>query len=279
MEIVAFLQSAASPLLDQIALAVTNLGSEYAYIALLVVAYLGFDQVRGRRLGINFLVSVYVNALLKELFATPRPFTMDPDVLRSVAAGETAPGNGFPSGHAQSAATFWGIAAIYIRTTWFSVLAVLLIVAISLTRLYLGVHLPIDIVGGLALGGVAVLLVPYVDRIRVPLPGIWQVLLALLVPLLLTLLIPVEHGEIYLGGLAGFLLAPFLSACRLPARAGGRVLLCVIGLLLAGVQLVVTSLVLPEGVKELPLIGYLRYLAIAFSGLLGACWLLALLGA
>ncbi len=278
METIAFLQSAASPLLDRVALAITNLGSEYAYITLLMIAYLGFDPMRGRRLGMYFLVSVYVNALLKEFFATPRPFVIDPDILRPGAVAETAPGNGFPSGHAQGAATYWGIAALYVGRPWFWVLAAVLTVAISLTRLYLGVHLPIDIVGGLALGVLAVLLVPFLDRQRIALPAGLQIVLALALPLLLLVIYPVESGEVYLGGLAGFMLAPFIMRPRAGVSPLGLALRCLLGLLLAGLLLVTSSLLLPDTLKELPPVGYLRYLLVALAGLVGAPWLLELVG-
>ncbi len=41
------------------------------------------------------------------------PFQVDPDVLRSAAAAETAPGKSSPSGHAQGAATFRGQASAH----------------------------------------------------------------------------------------------------------------------------------------------------------------------
>src|SRR5690554_813660 len=150
MELIEFLQGFASPGMDSFMFTVTNLADEMIYIALLVIAYLGFGPVQGRNLGILFLLAMYSNGLLKDLFGTLRPFQIDPEVLRVPAAVDTAGGHGFPSGHAQSATTFWGVAARYVARPWFTVLAVVLIVLISVSRMYLGVHLPVDIVGGLA---------------------------------------------------------------------------------------------------------------------------------
>src|SRR5690606_29923802 len=99
-------QGAASPALDSLMLAVTQVGSEQAYVALLVVAFVAVDAERGRSLALTLLTGFYLNQLLKDAFFTQRPFQIDPTVARSEAAVATAPGNGFPSGHAQGTATF-----------------------------------------------------------------------------------------------------------------------------------------------------------------------------
>src|SRR5690625_1556032 len=125
-------------------MAVTMLADEMVYIALLVIAYLGFGARHGLVLGVSFLVAMYSNGLLKDLFNTLRPFQIDPTVLRVPAAVDTAGGAGFPSGHAQSATSFWGVAAVFLRLEWFTVLAVVLVVLIGESRLYLGVHMPLD---------------------------------------------------------------------------------------------------------------------------------------
>src|SRR5690606_28449759 len=115
----------ASPGMDSFMMTVTNLANDLVYIGLLVVAYLGFGPTAGRTLGIMFLLSMYANGLLKDLFSTQRPFQIDPGVLRVPAAVDTAGGHGFPSGHAQSAATFWGVAILLVKKPWFKLLGLL----------------------------------------------------------------------------------------------------------------------------------------------------------
>jgi membrane-associated phospholipid phosphatase len=267
MEIIHLLQGFASPALDTFVMAVTNLADEMVYIALLIVAYLGFSPRQGRHLGIYFLVAMYSNGLLKDLFSTLRPFEIDPDVLRVPEAVATAEGAGFPSGHAQSAATFWGVAARYVQRPWFTVLAVVLILLISVSRLYLGVHMPIDVVVGALLGGIVVLLVPVLDRIKVKLVAALQVLLAIAVPLLLHLVVPTDNSSILLGGLSGFLLAPLLYEYRLPRTVPARALVTALGLILVFGALLGSSALLSEDFKRSAVGGYLRYLLIALVGL------------
>jgi membrane-associated phospholipid phosphatase len=90
-----------------------------------------------------------VNAVAKELAGQPRPFQFNPVVQKLWNAG----GGGFPSGHTQSAVVIWGYLAAQARKTWLWVAAGLLIVLIPLSRIYLGVHFPTDLLGGYVIGG------------------------------------------------------------------------------------------------------------------------------
>lgn len=156
MDTITYLQQVASPTLDRIMLVVTDLGDAQAYIALLVILYLAVSPVWGRRVGIALMVSFYLNFHLKGIVDTPRPFERDPAVARGDEAVATAPGAGFPSGHAQGAATFWGYLAWQVRRPWVWVLAAVVVALVSVSRLYLGVHVPVDILGGWAVAAAVV---------------------------------------------------------------------------------------------------------------------------
>ncbi|OQX65508.1 MAG: hypothetical protein B5M51_00540, partial [Anaerolinea sp. 4484_236] len=60
---------------------------------------------------------------------------------------------GLPSGHSQTAASVWGMVAGYYRRARAWVAAVLLVLFIGLSRLYLGVHFPHDVLTGWLIGG------------------------------------------------------------------------------------------------------------------------------
>ncbi len=138
------------PAWDPFFIAVSDLGNTPLYLAIIAVLYWAHHKRFAILLAVATLLTVFVNASLKLLFASPRPT----DLIWRVE--ET--GYGFPSGHTQNATTFWGY------LTWASarwavgVLAVGMIVLVSLSRLYLGVHFLGDVLGG-ALFGIAVLAV------------------------------------------------------------------------------------------------------------------------
>jgi hypothetical protein len=63
---------------------------------------------------------------------------------------------GLPSGHAQNAVAIWGGLALWLKNRWGWVISGVIILLISLSRLYLGVHFPTDVLGGWILGGLLI---------------------------------------------------------------------------------------------------------------------------
>lgn len=266
MDLIRSLQSAASPALDNFMLNVTNLGSEQVYVALLVVAFVGVSARNGRRMAIYFLAGVYVMELLKLLFDAPRPFDVDPTVLRVAGAEETAAGASFPSGHALSAMLLWGLAASYVRNTWFSLAAALIVGLVAVSRIYLGVHFPLDVVVGLALGLLFVFVGRNLDRVKWNLSFPLILVLGLAVPLALHLLLPTAGSGLYMGAIAAFIVGPELVRHSTDAPIFRRVILTVIGLALVFAALMGSSALIPDAVRHSPVGSFVRYLLVAGVG-------------
>ena len=83
---------------------------------------------------------------LKLFFRIPRPWVKDPDFTILEQAREAASGYSFPSGHTQSAVgTFGAIAHTHKKNAvWWSCIAIAVLVPFS--RMYIGVHTPMDVV-------------------------------------------------------------------------------------------------------------------------------------
>lgn len=148
-------QSLRTPVLDQIMMLITNLHSETVYILLLPLIFWLVDKRAARHLAAVFALGLWANDVLKDLFHTERPFRSHPELNPPSGAAETALGGAFPSGHAMNPLMFWGLAAWYLRRPWFSWLAGIGVLLIGISRLYLGVHWPLDILGGWVFGGIA----------------------------------------------------------------------------------------------------------------------------
>jgi membrane-associated phospholipid phosphatase len=148
LNFIVMIQQVESPLLDSFFRVITSLGDELFYLLFFPFLLWCVDFYLGIRVGIIFLLSVYVNTGLKEIFQQPRPF----DILAEIQKVH-ASGYGFPSGHAQSSLVVWGSIAYWEKQIWIRNLSVLLILLIGFSRIYLGVHFPTDILGGWLFGG------------------------------------------------------------------------------------------------------------------------------
>jgi membrane-associated phospholipid phosphatase len=160
-EIIEALQSALSPTLDLLFILFTLLGESYIYMSLIAIIYWCFNKRAGVQISYVLLVSAYLNYWLKMSFKMDKP----PSQYRIILKGDTS--YGFPSGHAQSAVTFWGWAGLKIRKAWMRILFFTLIFLIGLSRIYLGVHYLGDVLGGIFCGAVFLIVayktIPYLE--------------------------------------------------------------------------------------------------------------------
>jgi hypothetical protein len=118
------------------------------YLLIMPLLYWCIDLTLGVRMGILLLVSAGVNALLKMGFQAPRPFWVDTQVI-GYSEGASF---GFPSGHAQNAASIWGLLMFSIKKRWRQILTLAGILLIGLSRLFLGVHFLHDVLAGWLIG-------------------------------------------------------------------------------------------------------------------------------
>ncbi len=139
------LREIASPLLDAFFIGITSTGDILFLLAAAVLVYWLWDKRLGLFLGLLPLVSGALNGVLKTLFGLPRP----PAVFHRTPLPAT--GNGFPSGHAQTATSFWSGMAWTVRGVWISI-AVAMTALVAFSRVYLGVHFVGDVLGGVAIG-------------------------------------------------------------------------------------------------------------------------------
>lgn len=126
---------------------VSALGSEEFFLVFLPAIYWSIDKRLGRQLGYIFLLSALINNMLKNIFRQPRPFWLEPDIKQG-----DADGYGIPSGHVQNVTAVFLLLAASVRRNWAWLLALLYILLMALSRLYLGVHFLQDIAVGFAVG-------------------------------------------------------------------------------------------------------------------------------
>ncbi len=149
MQIIEWVQSFSNPFLDQFFIMITQFGEESLYVVLVTLIYWCIDKTYGYHLSFTLLFSSAINSSVKCIFKAPRPTAFDN--LRHLRL-ETATGYSFPSGHTQTAATFFGFMMKKYDKVWLYVTGSILIFLVALSRLYLGVHWPEDVLAGTLLG-------------------------------------------------------------------------------------------------------------------------------
>ncbi len=143
-------QAWGNPALDAIFKAITFIGDEKFAMLIVPFLYWVLDRALATRLAFLYLGSAYINTVLKAAFVVPRPSA---DAVRVITPVE---GYSFPSGHAQTTTTVWSYLADQVRKTWFWIVAPALILLVGLSRMYLGVHYPQDVIVGTMIGLVLV---------------------------------------------------------------------------------------------------------------------------
>jgi undecaprenyl-diphosphatase len=156
--ILKWLATLRTPMLDEVMLELTALGGGSVLVMIVIIASL-FLWITKHKWSVYLLVISVVggqilNQVLKQAFNRPRP--------SAVVWGQHVTTTSFPSGHAMTSIIAYGAVAYLVgrlgetqklrRTVWG--VAAALVCAIGLSRMYLGVHYPTDVLAGF-LGGAA----------------------------------------------------------------------------------------------------------------------------
>lgn len=159
MELLYALESIRTPLLDKIMGAVTHLGGEMFFMVIAIGAFWCVSKRLGYYLMTVGFFGTVINQFLKILCCVPRPWVQDPDFTIVESARADATGYSFPSGHTQNAVGTYGGLARYTKRTWLRWVCIVLTVVICFSRMYLGVHTPLDVGVSFVIAAALVLLV------------------------------------------------------------------------------------------------------------------------
>ena len=145
MKVLYALESIRVPWLDTVMAATTHLGEETVFMVAALFVFWCVSKRHGYYLLAIGFAGTVLNQFLKLLFRIPRPWVLDSNFTIVESARAQATGYSFPSGHSQNAiGTFGGIAR-FTRRKWVRVAAIVVAVLVPLSRMYLGVHTPLDV--------------------------------------------------------------------------------------------------------------------------------------
>lgn len=171
-----WIQSWETPWLSAIMQAITLIGSEKLYIIFVAWLYWCKDAKLGEKWANMILTSAILNSGVKLLIDAPRPFEVSTAV--KPLAVSSATGSSFPSGHSQASANFGTFLALNFKSPIVKVLGILLFLLVGISRLYLRVHFPGDVLIGWLLG---ILLAVVFFALYDKMPKVFVVLMFLLI--------------------------------------------------------------------------------------------------
>lgn len=264
LDIMRAIQGMANEFWDFVFQSITFLGSSIFAIAVVCVFYWCVDKKRGEGIIFNLFLSFSINNVLKDVIRRPRPIGQ-PGIVTdpSAEAGVTVSGGeypyswSFPSGHAQVTSTLLGSLCLWFKKWWLTVLSGLVLVLVMLSRVYLGVHYPSDVLVGAVLGigfaflGTFVYLKCYERR---------HLLYFLCAGILLfSLFFATPDTAKSVGGFVGFAIGALLEDKFVKFTVGGpiwkRIIRLAVGVLLLGGLYYLFKAVFPSGL----LFSLLRY--------------------
>ena len=134
----------------------TYFGSELAFMAAALLMFWCIDKRQGYYVFLVGAFGTICNQFLKLAFRIPRPWVLDPEFQIVEAARADATGYSFPSGHTQNIVGTTASLFACRKEKWVRIVCAVLMVLVPFSRMYLGVHTPLDVGVSFGLGLVLV---------------------------------------------------------------------------------------------------------------------------
>jgi len=159
MEFLRLLENIRSPFLDTVIGLITKVGEETIGIIILCAIFWCISKRVAYAIGITYFLSGLTVQGAKICFRIERPWVADPTLNPVPSALEHATGYSFPSGHTQSAAALFGSLGAQVRHRAAKTAFFVLVFLVAFSRLYLGVHTPLDVTVSLLISFLLIFLV------------------------------------------------------------------------------------------------------------------------
>lgn len=272
IEVIEFIQSFRNGFFDFFFNAISFVGEEYIYIAILGIVYYGINKRFGELLAFSLFLTASINTIIKGFVGALRPFEKYPDRVVNLRS-ETAGGHSFPSGHTQQFTTFYFTGAMYLSKQYLFIVAGVLSVLMAVSRMYLGVHFLEDVSVSIILGILVALLVTWIYNKYKDTPILHKIYLGIVIGLL-PFLFFTQNKDFYTsyGLMAGFVGAMIfeqkfvnfdmdVTLLRKVIRVVGGIILMLV------VQLGVKAIFVEIFGEDIIVLDLIRYGLIAFIGL------------
>lgn len=151
LPIMLFFQNIETAFLDICSEIITFFGEIPIPLLVGIFIYWCWDKRKGFVVVSSLMSAMMSMQIFKAIFQIPRPFMEYPELIQGKRQ-QTATGFSFPSGHSTTAAAFYGSLYHNFKLKPLRIVCMTLIVLVPISRMYLGVHWPLDIIIGTILG-------------------------------------------------------------------------------------------------------------------------------
>lgn len=155
-------QSADSPVVNALAQFFSLMGEELLLIIIIGYFYWCYDKETGKRVSMTFMAAFLCGTLLKGTVMRRRPY-MDNESVKCLRPAHkdgdimdvSAQGYSLPSLHASMSSSIFGSLAVSYKNTVWIILGIIIPLCVGLSRIYVGVHYPTDVLAGWLIGTAA----------------------------------------------------------------------------------------------------------------------------
>ena len=159
MDFLRWLEGLRTPVWNFIFDKITLLGGETMFMVIAIILFWCINKKWGYYLLSVSFFGTLLSQFLKLVYRIPRPWVVDPSFTIVESARADAGGYSFPSGHTQGAVGTFGGLAMCTKKLWGRIVCVALVLLVPFSRMYLGVHTPLDV--GVAFGCAVVILLAF----------------------------------------------------------------------------------------------------------------------
>ncbi len=145
MEVLYFLQSIRNGVLDFLFSVITLLGEETVFMVIGMIIFWCVNKYKGYFILMVGFAGTVLNQFLKIVCRVPRPWVQDPNFTIVESAREAATGYSFPSGHTQTSVGLFGGITMITKNKLIRIVSIVMCFMVPLSRMYLGVHTPADV--------------------------------------------------------------------------------------------------------------------------------------
>lgn len=256
LEFIKLIQSISTPALDSFFMAVSDICSPVILSVIAMVVYWGIDKQKGVCIAVITAWNVGLNSVIKNIFKVPRPFLKDSGIKRIDT--HSSYGYSFPSGHSQviGGASFASYLAF--KNKAIKIIAITVSVLVAYSRMYLGVHTPLDVCTGLGLGFL-VAFIGYKWIFKFTAEKSYLKLIYCVIPLYIFMLIFRDEDLYKITGLITFFLAGYIiDEKTFKFSPEGSIFLRVISVV-TGLIIALTAKSYIDHLPDTLVFGYVRY--------------------